>query len=78
MVAMTGMERMFKMLGVDTAAIQKAIAEPVGQIGQVVLDLKAQMNRIEMKLDAILENDNGQQQSGSSKRQIGHERFPGA
>jgi hypothetical protein len=47
---MGGMELMLKSFGLDPKAIQKQ----VGEFGQIVVALKAQMDSIETKLDAVL------------------------
>lgn len=56
---------LFKSMGIDPAEIQKSIS----MFGEMVLDIKNQMNRIEAKLDAVLtekehEND-GPENSGT-------------
>jgi hypothetical protein len=47
---MLGMEMMLKSMGLDPAQIKSGVEE----FGQVIIDMKAQMNRIEHKLDAVL------------------------
>lgn len=47
---MMGMEMMMKSLGLDPEEIKKTI----GDFGQVVIELKSQMDRIETKLNAVI------------------------
>lgn len=47
---MFGMEMLLKNLGLDPETIKTSIES----FGQVVVDLKSQMDRIENKLDAVL------------------------
>ena len=47
---MLGMEMMLKSLGLDPEEIQTGIKE----FGQVIVDMKIQLDRIEHKLDGIL------------------------
>lgn len=46
---MLGMEMMLKSLGLDPEEIQNGIKE----FGQVIVDMKAQLDRIEGKLNAV-------------------------
>lgn len=47
---MLGMEMMLKSLGLDPEEIRKGITE----FGQVIVDMKSQLDRIESKLNAVL------------------------
>lgn len=47
---MLGMEMMLKSLGLDPEEIRKGITE----FGQVIVDMKSQLDRIESKLNALL------------------------
>lgn len=45
---MLGLDMMLKSMGIDPEEVKKSVTE----FGQVVLDIKAQLDRIEHKLDA--------------------------
>jgi predicted nucleic acid-binding Zn-ribbon protein len=47
---MSGMNMLLKSMGIDPNEIQNSVS----QFGQMVLDIKTQMDRIEEKLDAVL------------------------
>ena len=56
---MFGIEMMLKNMGLDPEAIRASVEN----LGQVIIDLKSQMDRIENKLDALLSDTAGDKTS---------------
>jgi hypothetical protein len=56
---MFGIEMLLKNLGLDPEVIKSSVES----FGQVIVDMKAQMDRIENKLDAVLSDTSGDKTS---------------